>query len=985
MRKLQQFYVMKFLSGRLANSGFNIVRDSITTAREKQEIVSLADSQALRTIRHIRYKRQRELNFKPLEYTKERLEYLITTKKRLLKQEPTNREERATIGNKIRAISKEINDILYIPEYVLVKIESPEHYRIMIKKGLFITQVDPITKERKRFRYVRLLCGAGMARNNTVAFIREDYEEELKRYLRNDMNDVKITENKFNAYFALSSTATHTLSTPKVCLIPDCEIKMTKKVDWVQDTQTTDPLKNKERIITLDKELDFNLFDGGGLIDISKARQWAEELELDYIPSVFIIRNIFIKGCLFTMDFHKYAKEIAQCEIVKDLYGNEQNILECDVILTKSQFKLWNAYESMEDYQAKCDKNLNYWGISRVSPKYDDNFFTTNYQFLQVLDLKEEDIKELCEPTIKWLTGVAGLDRNFALLYLLGSMCNKEDISPQDILKLTGDPMVKALIINPEMIKEQYIRQTIIQSINKKIKEAYIGKLVVNGCFNTMIPDPYALMEWTFAEGDVGKVQGLLNEFEHYSHYWNVRGSSEAVGMRSPLTWRSEVNPLHFKKNKDTEEWYQYLTSGTIYNVWGCDCMLHADSDYDGDIVANCDNSIFLKCHYKDIDNSLAITYNKRSVPKKDIEEKNLYKADLDSFDTTIGQVTNYSTSFYDLLCKYKGKTDEYSVKCYNEILERLKLTRKAQGDSIDSAKGIKVDPYPTTWIRRQLIKEEDIEKDKIQKEFLNDICADRKPYFFRYRYPVCDRDYTEFIEAKKMWARGYFQKDLNEILNSDDLTIEEQKFKEEYYRYCPLINYHSPMNNICEYLEDELKIIKNFKKEATPPEVIQLMQTKEVELYEEVEGVLKHYYNEYMDKKRTLKKKQKGVIKPIVSEGDEDNISNIEQFGKVLRQKAEDFFSTLAGEGSLNEVVANYVVEYYYKKYPSKNKSFVWSVFGKYLIENIKKNTLKNTNQTTIPFHDIDGDIEYLGAKYKEYTINIEEGTDVNAKTTEV
>lgn len=581
MRKLQQFYVMKFVSGRLANTHFNIRRDTITTAREKQEIVSLADSQALRTIRHIRYERQRELGIKPLEYSKDSLEYLISSKKRLLKQEPENTKERIHIGEQIRNISKKINDILYIPEYVLVKIESPAHYRAMIKKGLFITQIDPITKEQKRFKYVRLLCGAGMARNNTVAFIREDYEEELKQYLRNDMTDVKITENKFNAYFALSSTATHTLSTPKVCLIPDCEVKMTKKVDWVQDTQTTDPLKNKERIITLDKELDFNFFDGGGLVDISKARQWAEELELDYVPSVFIIRNIFIKGCLFTVDFHKFAREIAKNEIVKDLYGNEQNILECDVILTKSQFKLWNAYESMEDYQAKCDKNLNYWGISRVSPKQDDNFFTTNYQFLQVLDLEEDDIKELCEPTIKWLTGVAGLDRNFALLYLLGSMCNREDIEPQDILKLTSDPMVKALIINPKMMQEQYIRQTIIQSINKKIKEAYIGKLIVNGCFNTMIPDPYALMEWTFADGDESKVHGLLDEFEHYSHYWNVRGSSEAVGMRSPLTWRSEVNPLHFKKNEATEEWYQYLTSGTIYNIWGCDCMLHADSDFD--------------------------------------------------------------------------------------------------------------------------------------------------------------------------------------------------------------------------------------------------------------------------------------------------------------------------------------------------------------------------------------------------------------------
>ena len=160
-------------------------------------------------------------------------------------------------------------------------------------------------------------------------------------------------------------------------------------------------------------------------------------------------------------------------------------------------------------------------------------------------------------------------------------MCNKEDIEPQDIIRLASDPIVKAILINPKMIQEQYIRQTIIQSINKKIKEAYIGKIILRGCFNTMIPDPYALMEWVFAEGDVSKVHGLLKEFEHYSHYWNERGAKVAVAMRSPLTWRSEVNELHFIKNEKTEEWYKYLGSGTIYNVWSCDCMLHADSDFD--------------------------------------------------------------------------------------------------------------------------------------------------------------------------------------------------------------------------------------------------------------------------------------------------------------------------------------------------------------------------------------------------------------------
>ena len=40
------------------------------------------------------------------------------------------------------------------------------------------------------------------------------------------------------------------------------------------------------------------------------------------------------------------------------------------------------------------------------------------------------------------------------------------------------------------------------------------------------------------------EVKGLLNEFEHYSQYWNKKDVDTVVAMRAPLTWRSEVNTL---------------------------------------------------------------------------------------------------------------------------------------------------------------------------------------------------------------------------------------------------------------------------------------------------------------------------------------------------------------------------------------------------------------------------------------------------------
>ena len=69
--------------------------------------------------------------------------------------------------------------------------------------------------------------------------------------------------------------------------------------------------------------------------------------------------------------------------------------------------------------------------------------------------------------------------------------------------------------------------------------------MILDGNFSVMIPDMYAFMQHAFGQ----EVTGALKEFEHYSHFWNQRGKTEVVAMRSPLTWRSEVNKLNLKNN----------------------------------------------------------------------------------------------------------------------------------------------------------------------------------------------------------------------------------------------------------------------------------------------------------------------------------------------------------------------------------------------------------------------------------------------------
>lgn len=546
MQKLQQFYVLKFNSGRLKKDRYNI-NINIKTARKNGELIALGDNQVLRSIRRIK---GREVDFDFInELFKERRK--ITRRKKSIENK-----------QKILQIDKDIDNLLFMPEYVSVVIEKHSDYKHIIK--------NKFTVNGKK--YVRLLCGAGNARRNTVFFVQEDIYEELDKILRNGHKPLKITESKYNAYYALSNSATYSVSEPRVCVVPDKEIQMVKRIDWVTEREPDDIIEEQER------ELTFNLWDGMGICSPELAEQWSKDLDLDYMPCSFCIRNYFVKGMVCVFDFHKFSKEVAGRHIITDLYGNEVDTDNIDMIITESQFKLWKGYDSWQHYLDCCKENDGRWGVTKFTPKEDKTAVFTNYQFLQVLNLDTpEKIKELCNPTVEWFDKITSQDSNYSLLYLLGSLCDKplNEMETEEFMDIfnTLEPSVRALILNRDLINDTYIKTKLARSLNRKIEESYLGKLMVSGNFQFMISDPYALAEHIFGL----EVKGLLKEHEHYSQYWNHKNISKVVAMRAPLTYSSEANLLNLQNNDKVNEWYKYLYSGIVHNVWGVDCMQYAD------------------------------------------------------------------------------------------------------------------------------------------------------------------------------------------------------------------------------------------------------------------------------------------------------------------------------------------------------------------------------------------------------------------------
>ena len=105
-----------------------------------------------------------------------------------------------------------------------------------------------------------------------------------------------------------------------------------------------------------------NESDGYGLMLPSLAARWGEELGLDYLVSGVNTRFSWEKGMVFTFDFWISQKMSLRTILLKTLGGNDVDIRNVELILTTSMLKLWDSYDSCDDYVKQLlGKRLHLW------------------------------------------------------------------------------------------------------------------------------------------------------------------------------------------------------------------------------------------------------------------------------------------------------------------------------------------------------------------------------------------------------------------------------------------------------------------------------------------------------------------------------------------------------------------------------------------------------------------------------------------------
>lgn len=926
----RQFYTYKFKSSRLKTYNYNI-DITFNKAKEVKEVIALADNQILRSIRDIRKRTVDQI----------KLERLF--KERDIRKKKNNRKKTTGNSDRITQIQDKINRTMFIPDYITIVIEHPSHYKKLYKDGLTING--------KLYR--RFSCSAGQARVSTVVFCCVEILDELKNRLNNGRDLSKeIAPNKFNTYFGLAGSSTHLVSEPKFIVVKDF-INMDKfKANYVieKDWDIDDDIEIREI------EMEMNRTDGMGLISPKQAKIWADDLGLDWIPSQFCIRHNFLKGMVCTFPIHDFCEEVNNGNyivetIYKDGDGNyiKADLRDYDVIITESQFKLWDSFPDIDTYINNCHKNKLYWGVSQYTPKEAKNILKLNYQFIQTLDLNQEKVEKLAQQFVNWICGVSYDNVYYMLLFLLG--VNNSEYSIKRYLKDSDNYWIKSLIINHDLKNDKYIRTKIKELIKIRIQNGCMGDIFVDGNFQVLVYDPYGFMQHVCGL----EVTGLLKKGEFYSNYWNELNIKQVNGMRSPLTYKSEHVILNLRKDEETEKWYRYCELGIILNYHGHEVVNFGGADVDFDILATTSNKEIINGVYKD---ELPVVYTPPKPKKIVFNEDDLYHADTFSFGSIIGSITNKSSNGYALLPNIEKKYGKNSNE-YDLVSSRLKQCCKAQSAQIDKAKlGREVKGIPKLWTNTQKIKKDNdgniVDSEEIikQKEQFNRALLNKYPYFFKYLYKTARYKYKKYCEENEITCHQKFKMSFSKLKELNRLSLDQKQFINNFYDYMPLTYSNSSMNLLCRYIES-INFEINSKIKLSDINVVDFYKNNNhpysKEQYDEVIEILKEHiagikYN-----------KLSQINNDASNDYNEDSIRDFKLDNDILEDKINEVCSDVY-------LVTNILLDYFYIEKPSANKDVLWGTYGKYIYQNIKE---KCSEIISFPFPDKDGDIKYFGTTY--------------------
>lgn len=520
-------------------------------------------------------------------------------------------------------------------------------------------------------KYKYFTSSAGQIRKKKAVFIKESVWDRIEKTVMCGLTTDKINArgginvNKYLAYMALTNTATDEwkdFEIDRSIVIDDFETKVYGTFDFVDETDYS--IKRKTDYVPVPHT------DGAGMV----------------LPSVsdknFMFRAPWIKGLLGVFPFRKFM-EVNDCSpVITDIYGKKHDIIREDIqiIFTKSQFKMWNYYDSWEEYKMYFKK---YHCSARKCNVEEDRIKNAkiNYQMLQTLtDITEEEIDLLTQKSSERINSICNCKET--MMNILGiTPCNTD-----------MTPFQKAVKLYPALLNDTYAKDVIRDVKNSLLKKYRSGKLEINGKHTFLLPDYYAACEYWFCH--VETPAGLLNDGEVYCRLF--RKHEKVDCLRSPHLYREHAvrlnvaNEAYGDRSKYTGEWF---TTDAVYTSTHDLISKILQFDVDGDrslVIADRD---FIAIAERNMEGVVPLYYNMRKADPVSLDSRTVYAGLNKAFTgKSIGLYSNDISKIWNHDVFINGTDQEKQ-----EAVDVVKLLCMENNFAIDAAKTLYM-PKRSAW-----------------------------------------------------------------------------------------------------------------------------------------------------------------------------------------------------------------------------------------------------------------------------------------------
>lgn len=620
-------------------------------------------------------------------------------------------------------------------------------------------------------RYMYFTSSAGQIRKKKAMFIKESVWTGIERKIMCGLTIEKINAkggnnvNKHLAYLALTNSATDEwkeFDIDKTIVIDDFETNVYGTYDFVDETDYSVTRKNDS--------IPVPHTDGAGMI----------------LPNAFgenqrntMVRLSWVKGLLGVFDFAKFIHVNGCSPIIADVYGKEHDVIkeEIQIIFTKSQFKMYQYYDSWEEYKEYYKKYHCAAGRCNTEEERIKNS-KINYQMLQTLtDITDDEIKLLTKKSADKISNICTSKE---------TMMNILGITPYNT-KLT--PFQKAIKLYPALLSDSYAKDVIREVKDSLLKKYRSGKLEINGKHTFLLPDFYAACEYWF--GHIDAPTGLLDNNEVFCSLFKHYDKIDC--LRSPHLYKEHA--VRFNAASSTygdralyiREWF---TTNAIYTSIHDPISRILMFDVDGDKCLGVVDQDFIRIAERNMNGIVPLYYNMKKAEPTELNHKTIY-AGLNSAFThgNIGVYSNNISKIWNSDVFING-TEKAQEKAINVI----KLLCMENNFCIDSAKTLYMPNRVNGF-------------DKIISEYTN--C--KLPAFFIY---AKDKDKSQVAEPNGSFVNKIYDLIPNRPINTRGLKLGNIEFTllmNDAKTVCC-----TEVSSLYDQLNKEYRHMLNMKDEST-------------------------------------------------------------------------------------------------------------------------------------------------------------------------